>query len=158
MGEKYSENLVNRELARSIGDFFDKASTKLPYSKGYRAKVLSGSNGAYKIEINGVEHSLKTDFVLRAGQLITVLSLQNQNGDYVLIPAAEQIEDLGYSGGGSSEYETYTGAVTVTPKPNQTTVLNTRDKVVNSDITVLEIPYYSTSNLAGGNTVYIGGN
>lgn len=94
MEERYSENLVNKELARAIGDFFSKASSNLPYSKGYRGKVISGSNGSYKIEINGIGHTLKTDFVLSVGDVVTVLSLQNQQSDYVLIPSAKQIADL----------------------------------------------------------------
>ena len=94
MGEIYSENLVNKELAKAIGEYFNRASSNLSYAKGYKGTVVSGSNGSYKIQINGVEHSLKTDYMLNPGDFVTVLSLQNQQNDYVLIPSAKQIMNL----------------------------------------------------------------
>lgn len=50
----------------------------------------------------------------------------------------------------------YTGITTVVPKAFDSTVLETANKSVYDDITVLEIPYTETSNLSGGTTVSIG--
>lgn len=53
------------------------------------------------------------------------------------------------------DVEYYTGAYTVTPKTTGQ-YLATRDKMMSDDVTIKEIPYYETSNVSGGNTVYIG--
>lgn len=50
----------------------------------------------------------------------------------------------------------YDGEYTITPKVTEQT-LPTRAKTMRDDVTVLEIPYVSVSNLSGGNTVTIGG-
>ena len=55
------------------------------------------------------------------------------------------------------EAETYDGAYEVTPKAFDETVLETEHKLMQHDVTVLEIPYYETSNLSGGYTAIIGG-
>ena len=52
--------------------------------------------------------------------------------------------------------ELYDGDTVVKPKANEQTVLSTAQKLVEDDITVLEIPYFQTTNSTGGNTVYIG--
>ena len=49
----------------------------------------------------------------------------------------------------------YDGDYIVTPKANEEVVLETSNKLLTDDITVLEIPYYETSNVSGY-TVYIG--
>ena len=51
----------------------------------------------------------------------------------------------------------YQGAYIVTPKVGEQTVLATTNKVMDDDVTVLEIPYNSVSNPSGGNTFTIGG-
>ena len=51
----------------------------------------------------------------------------------------------------------YEGAYIVTPLPFAETVLPTTGKRMADDVTVLEIPYYETSNPYGGYTVNIGG-
>lgn len=51
----------------------------------------------------------------------------------------------------------YQGDYTVTPKAETPTVLETKGLVMASDVTVVKIPKYVVSNLAGGDTVYIGG-
>ena len=51
--------------------------------------------------------------------------------------------------------ETYEGSYTVTPKTYPQS-LQTKNKLMKSDVSILEIPYYETSNLSG-KTVYIGG-
>lgn len=49
----------------------------------------------------------------------------------------------------------YTGEYTVTPKAFEAQSLPTTDKLLTRDVTVFEIPYFETSNLSGGSTVYI---
>lgn len=51
----------------------------------------------------------------------------------------------------------YTGDYIVTPKVIEQT-LATKDKKMIDDVTVLEIPFYETINVAGGNTVFIADN
>ena len=53
------------------------------------------------------------------------------------------------------EYPRYTGPYEVIPEI-VAQVLTTKDKVMRDDVTVLEIPYFETSNPQGGETVYIG--
>ena len=55
----------------------------------------------------------------------------------------------------STDVSVYMGEYTVTPKQNETQVLNTANKTLIDDITVKEIPYYEVSNTVG-KTVYIG--
>lgn len=50
----------------------------------------------------------------------------------------------------------YDGAYTVTPKAWEDQSLPTAQRILQRDVTVFEIPYYETSNLSGGSTVYIG--
>lgn len=49
----------------------------------------------------------------------------------------------------------YEGGYTVTPHAHDAQVLATKDKVCTENVTVLKVPKYETSNLAGGVTVYI---
>lgn len=49
----------------------------------------------------------------------------------------------------------YTGPYTVTPKADETQVLPTKDALLKEDVMVKKIPFYETSNSAGGGTVYI---
>lgn len=51
--------------------------------------------------------------------------------------------------------EVYSGSYEVTPKAYSPVVLETSNKLMKKDLTVREIPYFSVSNPAGGNTVYI---
>lgn len=53
--------------------------------------------------------------------------------------------------------EHYEGAYIVTPKVGEQTVLATNNKVMDNDVTVLEIPYGTVVNLSGGKTAIIGG-
>ena len=50
----------------------------------------------------------------------------------------------------------YDGEYVVTPIPYDSQTLETKDKVMVNDVTVLAIPYYETSNVSGI-TIYIGG-
>lgn len=49
----------------------------------------------------------------------------------------------------------YYGDYEVTPKVTSQT-LQTKDKLMSDDVVVKEIPFFETSNNAGGNTIYIG--
>ena len=59
-------------------------------------------------------------------------------------------------GGVRHDAEIYDGEYIVTPLPWDQTILETAGKLMADDVTVLEIPYYRTSNLQGGDTIYIG--
>lgn len=48
----------------------------------------------------------------------------------------------------------YAGEYVVIPKAHDSTVLETKDKVMDDNVTVQEVPYYETSN-EQGTTVYI---
>lgn len=50
----------------------------------------------------------------------------------------------------------YEGAYEVTPLPHEQQVLPTAHRGMERDVTVYEIPYYQTSNPAGGYTAIIG--
>ena len=51
--------------------------------------------------------------------------------------------------------ETYEGPYEVTPKAWDEQVLQTEGKLMVEDVTVLKVPYYETSNLFDGLTVFI---
>ncbi len=55
------------------------------------------------------------------------------------------------------EYDQYTGPYEVTPAIEAQT-LNTTNRVMTEDVNIKEIPYYSVSNSANGETIIIGGN
>lgn len=55
-----------------------------------------------------------------------------------------------------SDYPIYAGDYVVTPKAEEKQVLETKEKVLMADVTINAVPYFETSNLSGGNTVYIG--
>ena len=57
--------------------------------------------------------------------------------------------------GGSTDI--YDGDYIVTPSAHREIILETTDKVMEDDVTVLQIPYYETSNITGY-TVYIADN
>lgn len=68
----------------------------------------------------------------------------------------EILMEVSESGEGGGEYPIYTGRTTVIPKTVEQ-ALETAEKVVLSNINVLGIPYYETSN-PSGITAIIGGN
>lgn len=49
----------------------------------------------------------------------------------------------------------YEGSYDITPLAHETVILNTRNKTLSDDVTVLKVPYYETSNIFDGETVYI---
>lgn len=56
-----------------------------------------------------------------------------------------------YTGG-----DLYTGSYEVTPKVEQSTVLETANKVLSKDVTVKKIPQFEVSNESNGKTLIIG--
>lgn len=52
--------------------------------------------------------------------------------------------------------EEYTGSYEAVSRPFKDSYLATKDKCLKDNIHVKEIPYYETSNLSDGVTVYIG--
>ena len=60
------------------------------------------------------------------------------------------------SGESIIDYDTYTGQYEVTPLPNVASILRTHNKVLKHDVVIQPIPYYETTNEAGGYTVIIG--
>lgn len=54
------------------------------------------------------------------------------------------------------DYDAYTGQYAVTPLPNLEQILRTSNKILKHDIVIQPIPYYETTNNAGGYTVIIG--
>ena len=55
------------------------------------------------------------------------------------------------------DFEIYDGEYYVIPAPFNEQVLLTNNKLMEDDVTVAAIPYFETSNLSGGYTVFIGG-
>lgn len=84
----------------------------------------------------------------------------------ISIPTAESLTltvlpppliDIAIGCGGvheSADY--YDGEYVVTPLAWEQTVLNTDGLLMRDDVTVLEIPYYRSSNPHGGDTIFIG--
>lgn len=61
-------------------------------------------------------------------------------------------------GNGTGEYvPVYDGDYEIVPVAFQDITLPTKDKKMMGDVVVKEVPYYETSNLSGGVTVYIAG-
>lgn len=56
-----------------------------------------------------------------------------------------------YTGG-----DPYTGSYEVTPKVEQSTTLETANKVLAKDVTIRKIPQFEVSNESGGTTLIIG--
>lgn len=65
--------------------------------------------------------------------------------------------NIDVSKGHAEPIETYDGPYEVIPMANSEVTLATEGKKMKDDVLVLEVPYYETSNLSGGYTVYIGG-
>lgn len=63
--------------------------------------------------------------------------------------------DIGVKGGGG-KLPTYDGEYVITPKPFTEQILETKNKSMVDDVTVLEIPYSVVTNPQGGKTANIG--
>lgn len=62
---------------------------------------------------------------------------------------------INIGGADDSNYEVYEGAYIVTPSVSNQT-LETANKLMQSDVTIEEIPYAEVSNNSGGKTASIG--
>ena len=51
--------------------------------------------------------------------------------------------------------EDYRGETTIIPRARADVILPTKDTVLREDVTVKQVPFYATSNEAGGSTIYI---
>ena len=71
------------------------------------------------------------------------------------LEAADEIAVLEESAGGITPAPYY-GEYTVTPKVQMQT-METADKYMTDNVTILAIPYYSVDNQKNGQTVIIGG-
>lgn len=65
--------------------------------------------------------------------------------------------NITYGNGMGESVPIYDGNYEITPLAFQRTVLETEGKKMASNVVCKEIPYYETSNLSGGTTVYIAG-
>lgn len=54
------------------------------------------------------------------------------------------------------DYDWYEGIYTVIPSTKAAKTLTTKYKLMRDNVKVEKVPYYETSNLSGGHTVYIG--
>ena len=76
----------------------------------------------------------------------------------VRIGVGERSKNVGIEiSGRGMVYEDYEGPYATVSMPNESQLLETKDKHMMDNVLVLPIPYYETSNPKGGKTVYIGG-
>lgn len=77
--------------------------------------------------------------------------------DYFNVEFGTIIEDIGGGGGGTTppSVTPYGGPYTVIPKAEDDQVLQTKDFLMIDNVTVKEIPFAATSNVAGGQTASI---
>ena len=74
-----------------------------------------------------------------SGKILQFIHIMKRNSDNVII-----------------DFDNYTGQYSVTPLPNIDQILKTKNKLLKEDVIVEQIPYYETTNDAGGYTVIIG--
>ena len=77
-----------------------------------------------------------------------------KGGASVLLPTGGKYCDRDIVVTAESSGDAYTGKYTVTPSRN-TQVLETQNKLLKENITIVEIPYAEVNNTSGGNTFYI---
>lgn len=76
----------------------------------------------------------------------------------VRIGIGERSKNVGIEiGSRGITYEDYKGPYVAVSMPNESQLLETKDKHMTDNVLVLPIPYYETSNPKGGLTVCIGG-
>lgn len=62
-----------------------------------------------------------------------------------------------YGIGKGENVPAYNGKYEITPLALENVILQTKNKKMLNNVTIKKIPYYETSNLSGGVTVYIAG-
>ena len=72
-----------------------------------------------------------------------------------IIQSAQFLRGMIAISGAEDSYDSYDDGYIVTPRVHAQT-LNTKNKLMKDNVSVLAIPYFETSNLSG-KTVYIGG-
>jgi hypothetical protein len=90
--------------------------------------------------------------------MITIPMRVQTEGIVVPMHISTDIENVGMSIGASYSVvagELYDGPYEVTPKAWEAQTLATKDKLMEEDVTVFKIPYYETSNIFDGLTVFI---
>lgn len=137
-------------MERIIASFIDDTSVYAQLSgSGSINAILTGEEGEIRGSINNREQVIAS-FI----DDTSIYAQLTESGSINAILTGEEGEIRGVI----SSYTTgtiYTGDYIVKPKANEEVVLDTSDKILTDDITVLEIPYYETSNVSGY-TVYIG--
>ena len=102
------------------------------------------------VSSDSVEATVKPESIITTGDTESIVS-DDAEGEILLCDDGECGIIMTVERG---ERETYRGNYTVTPAM-EAQVLETKDKVMTDDVTVLEIPMYETTNLSGGTTLYI---
>ena len=126
---------------------YDPMVVPLDISKEEAASIkVVGVNSAYKVDINTVAATVPLEISKEKAVPVKVTEVSSEYK--IGVDTAIVIH---------GDYDYYHGATTVTPKANSQTILETADKVVLDDIKVLKIPYWETSNISGGYTVFIAG-
>lgn len=106
-------------------------------------QTLEGSIGAV-LDITGELSSSGqlSGEISSAGTLVGSLSSSQGLTGKLTIPSAIGVE-------------VYDGEYEVTPKMFEGQTLATKNKLMEDDVVVLEVPYYEVDNTSGGTTVYI---
>lgn len=92
----------------------------------------------------------ETELSIERGPICVNLDTQETGG---LVPMGVEQVRIIYD----SPFPDYEGPINVTPTAGTAQTLQTANRLVKSNITVEEIPYYETTNLSGGYTAIIGG-
>ena len=98
--------------------------------------------------MGNIPNPIVVDFDISENKVIVPVELEASNTE-VGLDVALDIRTV--------SVEDYDGDYIVIPKAFQEQVLLTKGKAMIDDVTVREIPYYETSNEYGGYTVNIGG-
>lgn len=87
------------------------------------------------------------------------LDISSRHKDVQIRTQSKGHESISFTlSGGGTKNEAYKGPYSVESIANEMQIYSTENKVMTENLVVLPIPYYETSNLKGGLTVYIGGN
>lgn len=90
------------------------------------------------------------------GNLQGIISSQNEQLTGVLSSPYETLSgSLSLVSIGETDIPVYEGETIIIPRAHDDIVLPTAGLMVETDIVVLNVPMYETSNAAGGTTVYI---